>query len=68
MTAQTTAQRVAKVAGAKRAAGLKQVRSLWAHPDDHPAIRAYAAKLARKRGAPSVERAIIKAHKLQQAE
>ena len=49
MTAQTTAQRVAKVAEAKRAAGLKQVRSLWAHPDDHPAIREHAAKLARKR-------------------
>ena len=46
---QTNAQRVAKVAAAKIAAGLKQIRSLWAHPDDIPAIRAYAAKLAKKR-------------------
>lgn len=43
------AARVAKVAANKRAAGLKQVRSLWAHPDDIPAIREHAAKLARKR-------------------
>lgn len=43
------AQRVAKVAAGKIAAGLKQIRSLWAHPDDIPAIRAYAKELANQR-------------------
>lgn len=32
-----------------QAQGLKQVRSLWAHPEDHAAIREHAARLARKR-------------------
>lgn len=49
MSASTNAQRVAKVAAAKIAAGLKQVRSLWAHPDDIPAIREYTAALTSKR-------------------
>lgn len=32
-----------------RDAGLKTVSGLWAHPDDVPKIRAYAARLAKKR-------------------
>jgi hypothetical protein len=35
----------------KRAAeGLKRLE-LWAHPSDHPAIKGYAAKLAKSRAA-----------------
>ena len=49
MTAQTPAQRVAATKQRKRDAGLREVRSLWAHPDDHPALRALAEKLQRKR-------------------
>lgn len=59
MTAKTTAERVEKVKAAKRAAGLKEVRSLWAHEDDIPVIRELAAKLAkareRKRAAPCTD-------------
>jgi hypothetical protein len=29
--------------------GLKRVPSLWAHPEDVPAIRAYVAKLNKRR-------------------
>jgi hypothetical protein len=49
MTAQTPAQRVTATKARKIALGLREIRSLWAHPDDIPAIRAYAAKLAEKR-------------------
>lgn len=47
--AKTGAERVANHHARLREQGLKQVRSLWAHPDDVQAIREYAAKLARKR-------------------
>jgi hypothetical protein len=47
--AQTPAQRVTATKARKLAAGLREIRSLWAHPSDIPAIRAYAAKLAEKR-------------------
>jgi hypothetical protein len=29
--------------------GLKEIRNLWAHPDDEQRIRVYAEKLARQR-------------------
>ena len=49
MTARTPTERQKAHAERKRAAGLREVRSLWAHPDDHPALRAHAAGLAEKR-------------------
>jgi hypothetical protein len=49
MVAKTTAQRVEATKQRKREAGLKEVRSLWAHPDDHAQIRAYVARLNAKR-------------------
>ena len=33
----------------QRKAGTPEVRGIFAHPDDHEAIKAHAAKLARKR-------------------
>ena len=33
--------------------GLQEVRGAWAHPDDHAAVKKYAAKLQRKRNAQS---------------
>jgi hypothetical protein len=47
--AKTNAQRQADYKARRRAEGLIQIAQLWIHPDDAPAIRAYAAKLARKR-------------------
>lgn len=48
MTAQTPAER--KAAERQRRTESGQARlELWAHPDDHEAIKAYAAKLAKKR-------------------
>lgn len=41
----TGAQRVARVNEGKIAAGLTEVRSLWAYKEDIPAIRAYAKAL-----------------------
>lgn len=49
MIAKTLTERVTESKQRKRDAGLREIRSLWAHPDDHPAIRAYAARLAKKR-------------------
>lgn len=31
------------------AAGLKEIRNLWSHPEDEPRIRDYAAQLYQKR-------------------
>ena len=47
--AKTLAERVTESNQRKRDAGLKEVRSLWAYPEDHAAIREFAAKLVRKR-------------------
>jgi DNA invertase Pin-like site-specific DNA recombinase len=49
MTAKTTNERQRALVERRREAGLKQIRNLWCHPDDEPAIREHAAKLARKR-------------------
>lgn len=48
MTAKTTAERVASMRAAREAQGLKRI-DLYAHPADHPAIKALAEKLQRKR-------------------
>ena len=34
----------------KKKAGLKMIRNLWAHPDDHPRIKKYVTTLNRKKG------------------
>ncbi len=44
----TTAERVAALRAARDAQGLKRLE-LYAHPDDHAAIKEHAAKLAVKR-------------------
>ena len=51
MTARTPVQRQQSLAARKRAAGLREVRSLWAYPTDVPALRALAAELTRQRDA-----------------
>ena len=48
MTAKTTAARVAALRERRTASGLARLE-LYAHPDDHAAIKSYAAKLARRR-------------------
>ena len=47
-TAKTAAARVAKLRQRRDDLGLKRLE-LYAHPDDHEAIKALAAKLQRKR-------------------
>ena len=49
MTAKTAAERQQALRLRRTEAGLKQIRNLWAHPDDEAAIREHAEKLARKR-------------------
>lgn len=46
MGAQTATQRKAAERQRHKEAGLKRLPDLWAHPDDHPAIKAHAAKLS----------------------
>lgn len=47
--AKTPSQRVEATKQRKREAGMKEIRSLWAHPEDHKAIRAYVARLTIRR-------------------
>jgi hypothetical protein len=49
MTAKTAAERQAELKARRLATGMRQVTNLWARPEDHEAIKAYAAKLQRKR-------------------
>lgn len=49
MTAKTTNERQREMRERREAAGLKEVRNLWCHPDDEAPVKAYAAKLQRKR-------------------
>jgi ribosomal protein L15E len=46
--AKTSSQRVAEMRARRKAGGLT-VLELYAHPADHAAIRAYVARLQRKR-------------------
>ena len=48
MTAQTPAERKDSERQRRTESGQSRLE-LWAHPDDHEAIKAYAAKLAKKR-------------------
>jgi hypothetical protein len=50
-TRATTADRQRKLRQKRDAAGLVEVRNLWAHPDDVDAIRQHARDLASKRSA-----------------
>jgi len=47
--AKTNAERQANLKARRTAAGLVALRNVWVHPDDVPAMREHAAKLARKR-------------------
>jgi hypothetical protein len=47
--AQTPAERQRTYTERREAQGLKLMRNLWAHPDDHQAVKALAEKLQRKR-------------------
>ena len=55
MTAKTGAQRQADYKKRQSEAGLKEVRGIYLHPDDAPALREQAAKLARRRGRAKVK-------------
>lgn len=45
MTPKTSTQRAADRKERLRSEGLKEVRNLWAHPADIPALKAHAAEL-----------------------
>jgi hypothetical protein len=49
MTAQTTNERQRALVERRKAAGLKELRNLWTHPEDEAAVREYAAKLTGRR-------------------
>ena len=49
MTAQTTAERQRAYKARQLALGLSEVRGIFAHVNDHEAIKAEAAKIARRR-------------------
>ncbi|MCR4301606.1 MAG: hypothetical protein NUV51_08340 [Sulfuricaulis sp.] len=52
MTAKTVAERQRTLRQARTAAGLVRLE-LWAHPADHAALKAEAAKMARRRAKPA---------------
>ena len=47
--AKTNAERQADLKARRTAAGLVSLKNVWVHPDDVPAMREHAAKLARRR-------------------
>ena len=53
----TTAERQREFRARKAAEQQTEVRGVFAHPDDHPAIKDHALKLARKRERQKKERA-----------
>lgn len=48
MTAKTSSERVQDFKQRQRAAGLKEVRNLWARSTDHEKIKAYVKRLTSK--------------------
>ena len=48
-TAKTSAQRQADLKERRKSAGLQSLRNVWVHPDDVPAMREHAIKLAMRR-------------------
>jgi hypothetical protein len=55
MTAKTVSERQRALREARAAAGLTEVRGIYARPEDHHRIKAYAAKLSKKRSASGLE-------------
>lgn len=51
MSAKTSTERQNAFRKRRAENGLQEVRGAWAHPDDHAAVKALAAKLTRKRNA-----------------
>jgi hypothetical protein len=49
MTGKTTAERQQAFRARRASDGQTEVRGVFAHPDDHAAIKAYAAKVTKKR-------------------
>lgn len=49
MNAKTTTERGEKFKAERVALGLKEIRSLYCHPDDNKRVRTYVAKLNAKR-------------------
>ena len=49
MTAKTNAERQRQYRDRKAQEGETEIRGIYAHPDDHQAVKAYAERLARKR-------------------
>lgn len=49
MAGKTGAERQAAYRKRQAAQQVTEVRGIFAHKDDHPAIKSYAAKLAKKR-------------------
>lgn len=47
--AKTTAERTRDLRARRHAAGLQELRGVWVHPDDAPAVRAFAARLLKMR-------------------
>lgn len=45
MTAKTTTERQREMRQRREAAGLKEVRNVWCHPDDEARVKAYVARL-----------------------
>lgn len=45
----TTLERQKAFRQRQQEAGLKEIRNLWAAPEHHPPIKAYAAKLAKQK-------------------
>lgn len=48
-SAKTVAERQREYRERMQALGLKELRNLWAHPDDEKRIREYVEKLSQKR-------------------
>lgn len=49
LVAKSNAQRLTDFRNRNKAAGLKELRNLWAHPDDHESIKKFAESLAQLR-------------------
>jgi thiamine monophosphate synthase len=49
MTTKTSTERAQALRETRAEAGLAEVRGIWAHPDDHAAMKKYAAKISQSR-------------------
>jgi len=53
VTGKTTAERQQAFRARRASDGQVEVRGVFAHPDDHAAIKAYAARLQKRRAKPA---------------